>query len=161
VGARSLIRRSIDPNVAELIFRLLFSSIFIVLGAEHLFRDELIQELMPGWIPFPRLVSMAAGLLLLAGGASIALGFRMHQAAIALGSFLIIVTLVVHIPGMLSHPPDITDEWRWLWDVYQRSNFIKNVCLLGVCFHFLYHEPGSHSLDRVMAARETSSPERR
>ena len=154
-----MIRRSIDPDVAELIFRLLFSSIFIVLGAEHIFRDELIQELMPAWIPFPRLVSIAAGALLLVGGASIALGFRMHWAAMSLGSFLIVVTVVVHIPGMLSHPPDITGEWRWLWDVYQRSNFIKNVCLLGVCFHFLYHEPGIHSLDRILAARDAPGPE--
>ena len=156
-----MIRRSIDPDVAELIFRLLFSSIFIVLGAEHLFRDELIQELMPAWMPFPRLVSISAGALLLVGGASIALGFRMHWAATALGSFLIVVTLVVHIPGMLSHPAELADEWRWLWDVHQRSNFIKNVCLLGVCFHFLYHEPGLYSLDRVLAAHDTPNPEPR
>jgi uncharacterized membrane protein YphA (DoxX/SURF4 family) len=155
-----VIRRSIDPDVAELIFRLLFSSIFIVLGGEHLFRDELIQRLMPAWVPLPRLVSIVTGALLLVGGASIAFGFRMHWAATALGSFLIVVTFVVHIPGMLSHPPDIANEWRWLWDVYQRSNFIKNVCLLGVCFHFLYHEPGVHSLDRILANRAAAAPGR-
>lgn len=144
-----MIRNRIDSDVAELIFRLLFSSIFLVLGAEHVFRDELIQELMPLWIPAPRLLSIGAGLLLLSGGVSIALGFRMHIAATALGIFLVIVTLLIHVPGMFAYPADLPEQWQWLWDLYQRSNFIKNVCLLGVCFHFLYHEPGTYSLDRI------------
>lgn len=116
-----------------------------------MFRDELIQQLMPSWMPSPRLFSVAAGVLLLTGGASIALGFRMHIAAIALGVFLVGVTLLIHVPGMLAYPPDLPQNWQWLWDLYQRSNFIKNVCLLGVCFHFLYHEPGFYSLDRRLS----------
>jgi uncharacterized membrane protein YphA (DoxX/SURF4 family) len=146
-----MIRGHINSDLAELIFRLLFSSIFIVLGSEHVFRDELIQQLMPGWMPAPRLFSLAAGFLLLTGGASIALGFRMHIAATALGIFLIVVTLLIHVPGMFTYPADLPSDWQWLWDLYQRSNFIKNVCLLGVCFHFLYHEPGSYSLDRRLS----------
>jgi uncharacterized membrane protein YphA (DoxX/SURF4 family) len=152
MGAKTMIRQRIDSDLAELIFRLLFSSIFLVLGGEHVFRDDLIQQLMPLWMREPRLFSLAAGFLLLAGGVSIALGFRMHIAATALGIFLVVVTLLIHIPGMLMYPPDLPTDWQWLWDLYQRSNFIKNVCLLGVCFHFLYHEPGFYSLDRRLAA---------
>jgi hypothetical protein len=37
----------VNHDVSELLFRLLFSSIFVVLGAEHLFNDDLIQKLMP------------------------------------------------------------------------------------------------------------------
>lgn len=147
MGAASVIRQRIDPDLAELIFRLLFSSIFLVLGGEHVFRDELIQQLMPAWIPAPRLFSLCAGFLLLGGGVSIALGFRIHLAATALGIFLVVVTLIIHVPGMFAYPADLPADGQWLWDLYQRSNFIKNVCLLGVCFHFLYHEPGSYSLD--------------
>ncbi|MCP4036040.1 MAG: DoxX family protein [bacterium] len=147
-----MIRRRINKDVAELVFRLLFSSIFIVLGAEHVFRDELIQQLMPAWIPFPRLLSLAAGVSLLLGGASIALGFRVHLAATALGIFLVVVTLLIHVPGMFAYPPDLPREWQWLWDLYQRSNFIKNVCLLGVCLHFLYHEPGAYSVDQRLSS---------
>ncbi len=152
MGAETLIRSRIDPDLAELVFRLLFSSIFIVLGAEHVFNDGLIQELMPNWVPAPRLCSIAAGLLLLAGGASIALGYRMHVAASALGIFLVGVTFLIHVPGMFLYPAQLPEEWQWLWDLYQRSNFIKNVCLLGVCFHFLYHEPGIYSLDRQLGS---------
>ena len=143
-----MIRDRIDNDVAELVFRLLFSSIFIVLGGEHIFSDGLIQRLMPDWVPLPRLLSLGAGFLLLSGGAMIAAGFRVHVAAIALGFFVVVVTIVIHIPGMFVYPPELPSDWGWLWDLYQRSNFIKNVCLLGVCFHFLYHEPGRFSVDQ-------------
>ncbi len=150
-----MIRGRIDDDTAELVFRLLFSSIFIVLGGEHIFSDGLIQRLMPEWVPWPRLLSLGAGFLLLAGGASIAAGFRVHVAAIALGIFLVIVTIAIHVPGMFVYPPELPRDWGWLWDLYQRSNFIKNVCLLGVCFHFLYHEPGRYSLDHHLELRMT------
>ena len=58
------------------------------------------------------------------------------------------LTSVLVAPGGL--PPA---GWDWLWDLYQRSNFIKNVCLLGGCVHFLYHEPGRYSLQALLDAR--------
>ena len=155
-----MIRQRIDADLAELIFRLLFCSIFIVLGGEHVFQDDLIQQLMPPWIPEPRMFSLAAGFLLLACGTSISLGYRIHIAATALGIFLVVVTVVIHIPGMFMYPPDLPPSWQWLWDLYQRSNFIKNVCLLGVCFHFLYHEPGRYSLDHRTSADGNASTRR-
>jgi uncharacterized membrane protein YphA (DoxX/SURF4 family) len=148
-----VIRRAISEDVSELIFRLLFSSIFIVLGGEHLLSDGLIQRLMPEALPLKRLLSMASGLLLISGGTSIALGVRVYWAASALAGFLIVVTAVIHIPGMFRVPSDLAVDSGWLWDLYQRSNFIKNVCLLGVCFHFFYHEPGRYSLERWWADR--------
>lgn len=149
-----MIRRAISEDLSELVFRLLFSSIFVVLGLEHLLSDDLIQALMPNWLPWKRGLSVLAGALLVAGGTSIAVGFRVYWAATGLAGFLVVVTLLVHVPGMLSTPQGLVDDWRWLWDVYQRSNFIKNLCLLGVCFHFFYHEPGIYSLERWLEKRE-------
>ena len=97
---------------------------------------------------------MASGLILLLGGSSIALGLRVQEGAILLGLFLIVVTLLIHVPGMFQAPEFVAESDLWLWDLYQRSNFIKNVCLLGVCFHFLYHEPGAHSVDGWLAKRK-------
>jgi hypothetical protein len=57
-----------------------------------------------------------------------------------------VVTLAIHVPGMFQAPGSIAPEDMWLWDLYQRSNFIKNVCLLGVCLHLLTHEPGPYTL---------------
>ena len=139
-------KRLIDTDVAELIFRLFFSSIFIVLGAEHLFDDSLIQRLMPEWVPMKRAVSVLSGLVLLVGGGSVALGIFIRSAAILLGVFLVAVTLLVHVPGMFQAPGFVEGKEIWLWDVYQRSNFIKNVCLLWVCLHLLTHEPGRYTL---------------
>lgn len=143
----------VNHDVSELLFRLLFSSIFVVLGTEHLFNDGLIQQLMPEWMPFKRVWSIASGVILLVGGASIALGVRVQEGAILLGLFLVVVTLVIHVPGMFQAPDFIVPADMWLWDLYQRSNFIKNVCLLGVCFHLLTHEPGSLTLPNYLRRR--------
>lgn len=147
----------INHDVSELLFRLLFSSIFVVLGAEHLFRDDLIQQLMPEWVPVKRASSAAIGLILLVGGASIALGVRVQEGAVVLGLFLIVVTLVIHVPGMFQTPEFVATDQKWLWDLYQRSNFIKNVCLLGVCFHLLTHEPGPYTLAELWRHRRRES----
>lgn len=143
----------LSHDTSELLFRLLFSSIFVVLGVEHLFSDGLIQQLMPEWLPMQRAASVASGVVLLVGGASIALGIRVHEGAILLGAFLVVVTLVIHVPGMFQAPAFVAPDDMWLWDLYQRSNFIKNVCLLGVCFHLLTHEPGSMTLPAYLRRR--------
>lgn len=141
-------------DASDLIFRLLFSLIFIGLGGEHLVSDNLIQRLMPDWVPSPRLVSIFCGLLLLSGGALIALGYRLRLAAAMLGTFLIAVTAMVHAPALqgasnpVAHPAD-----QWLWDTLQRSNFVKNLCLLGVCVMLLHYPLGRWSLQRYLEER--------
>ncbi|MEZ5974396.1 MAG: DoxX family protein [Planctomycetota bacterium] len=131
----------------DLAFRLLFSSIFIGLGGEHLFSDDLLQTLMPAWVPEPRLVSIACGLFLLAGGGTILLGWHIRTGARVLAVFLVLVTALVHLPGLTSHPAFVPEGSVWLWDMFQRSNFVKNLCLLGVCIHLMGHAPGRFSLD--------------
>lgn len=139
-------RQYLDRDLSELLFRLLFSSIFLLLGAEHLFQDDLVQRLMPSWLPMKRACSLLSGLVLLAGGGGIALGIAVRQAAMLLGAFLVVVTLIVHVPGVFRTPAYVGADSAWLWDVFQRSNFIKNLCLLGVCLHLLTHDPGRHTL---------------
>lgn len=138
----------ISYDLSDFLFRLLFSLIFIGLGLEHIFSDELIQGMMPEWVGGKRLASLVAGLVLLAGGASVAVGYNVRQAAMLLGAFLIVVTAVIHAPALLQRPYDLPEEWIWLWDVYQRSNFFKNLCLLGVCFHLMHHRVGRFALKR-------------
>ncbi len=133
-------------DAGELAFRILFSSIFIGLGGEHIFDDTLIQNLMPPWVPAPRLVSLASGLVLLSGGSMVALGVRLRLAAVVLGTFLVLVTAFVHLPAVvgIQPPPDGTTEWAWV--ILQRSNLVKNLCLLGVCVQLWWHPPGPLSL---------------
>lgn len=138
----------ISHDTSDLVFRVLFSTIFVGLGFEHLVSDDLLQALMPVWMGPKRALSIVSGVVLLAGGASIMLGYRTRAGATVLGGFLVVVTAVIHGPGLLGYPTGMPDDWRWVWQVYQRSNFVKNICLIGVCVHLITHQPGRFSLDR-------------
>jgi len=143
----------INRNVSDLLFRLLFCLIFIGLGGEHLVNDDLILKLMPEWAPFPQAISIACGCILLIGGGLIAIGYKLRFAAILLGSFLIVVTAIVHGPALSSTPDFIAPESEWLWQVLQRSNYVKNLCLLGVCILLVHYQPGKWSLEAWLKRR--------
>lgn len=144
---------TLSRDWSDLLFRFLFCSIFVGLGGEHLFADTLLRELMPHWVPFPRSISILCGIWLMAWGSLILLGWHLRWAAQALALFLVIVTLAVHAPGILSRPPEVAASCGSLWDILQRSNLVKNICLLGVCFHLLHHEPGRYSLQAFLQRR--------
>ena len=153
-------RRPPDPmrwpfgrDTNELLFRALFSTIFLGLGGEHLFHDELIQRMMPGWVLFPRLVSIASGLVLVTGGSMVFAGYRLRLAARILGTFLVVVTLAVHLPGVLGEPRAMDADDIWMWTVLQRSNLVKNLCLFGVCIQLGQHTPGRYSVEGWLRTR--------
>lgn len=145
--------RRISNDTRDLIFRGLFSSIFLGLGSEHLLDDRLIQHFMPAWVGYPMLASRISGCVLLIGGVSILLGYRIQLGARLLGAFLFVVTLAVHLPGVFRVPPGIPADAAWLWAVFQRSNLVKNLCLFGVCVHLTTHAPGRFSIDAWRARR--------
>ncbi len=145
-------------DVNELIFRSLFSTIFIGLGGEHIVADDLIQNMMPSWVPMPRVVSILSGVILLTGGFMTRLGIMIHRAAYILGSFLIVVTLTVHVPACFIIPPEVTPDTAWMWTVLQRSNLVKNMCLLGVCFWLGYHKVGRYSWAGLMDRNTSPNP---
>jgi uncharacterized membrane protein YphA (DoxX/SURF4 family) len=143
----------VDTDTRDLIFRGLFSTIFLGLGSEHLLDDRLIRHFMPGWVQYPTLTSRLSGVILLIGGLSILTGYRMQLGARLLGAFLLVVTLTVHVPGCFQVPPGISSDYAWLWTVFQRSNLVKNVCLFGVCVHLTTQAPGRFSIDALRARR--------
>lgn len=145
-----------SKNFSDLIFRILFSLIFIGLGGEHLVDDEMILKVTPDWMALPRIGSILCGLLLLVGGGMIAIGYRLKWAAIALGSFLVIVTGLVHAPGISAiTPPIVHPDDRWIWDTLQRSNFVKNLCLFGVCVMLPHYQIGDWSLEGILKRRKS------
>ncbi len=149
---------SLPYGMRDLAFRGLFSSIFVGLGCEHIVDDTLLQLLMPEWVPYPRLASIGVGVFLLIGAASILLGFRIRRGALWLATFLVGVTLAVHLPGLFTRPDSVAEESAWLWDMFQRSNFVKNLCLLGVCIHLMEHAPGRYSLDYKRRYASVAAP---
>ncbi len=140
-------KRIINSDIADFLFRAFFCLIFVGLGGEHIFSDTLIQHLMPEWMPYKRLVSLLSGIWLVGWGGLIFIGYKIEWAAYALGLFLVVVTFAVHVPGVLIHASTVPEEYYWMWDILQRSNLVKNICLLGVCFHLLHHKVGKFSLE--------------
>ncbi|MEM7180865.1 MAG: DoxX family protein [Spirochaetota bacterium] len=150
--------KKILPNedLTDLFFRVMFSSIFLGLGMEHLFQDEILQKLMPEWFEWilpKRIVSICTGLVLLFGGSSILLGYKIRLGALVLASFLVLVNASIHFLGVVKSPDTMPANWHWLWDAYQRSNLVKNICLLGVCLHLLYYQPRKYSLENFLKNR--------
>ena len=131
-------------DFSDLTFRLLFSLIFIGLGGEHMLNDELLMRVTPEWLTIPRTLSFLCGIFLVCGGALIALGYRLKWASFMLGTFIIVVTALVHAPGLsTSEVPLASPEDAWIWHTLQRSNFVKNLCLLGVCLRLPHYTMGS------------------
>jgi len=144
----------IDTDTRDLIFRGLFSTIFLGLGSEHLLDDRMIRHFMPGWVTYPALASSVSGIVLLIGGLSILTGYRMQLGARLLGAFVLLVTLTVHVPGVFQVPKEIPADCAWLWAAFQRSNLVKNLCLFGVCVHLTTQAPGRFSIDAWRARKE-------
>jgi uncharacterized membrane protein YphA (DoxX/SURF4 family) len=143
-----------SKDFCDLLFRLLFSFIFLALGAEHILSDGLIQKLMPPWMPAPEVVSILVGVILMVGGICIVLGWRLRFAAVLLGTFVIIVTLAVHLPAVILDPTFVNESNQWMWDILQRSNLAKNLCLLGVCILLWHHKPGRWSLSYKLRSKK-------
>ena len=106
--------------------------------------------MMPEFLPhyLCQILSILSGILLLSCGLLIAVGIQVRMAATLLGLFLIMVNLTIHGPALFYEPSDLDENWIWLWQVYQRSNFVKNLCLFGVCLHLINHKLGKYKLSK-------------
>ena len=133
-------------HTTDLLFRFLFSLIFIGLGFEHIFSSDIIIRLMPDWVLYKQITAVFTGFILLTGGFLILTGCKVRQGAWILIFFLTLVTLTVHLPALFTTPRNLPKDWKWIWDIYQRSNFVKNLCLIGVCLHLTNYEPGKYSM---------------
>jgi len=138
---------------ALLVFRIFFSFIFILLGGEHLFRDALIQDMMPEWLGPKRFWSVVSGLMILAGGGMVAIGLLARVGGLMLVVFLIPVTAIVHASSISGFPPDLPERWHWLWNVYHQGSLVKNLSLLGGSVFFAFHGAGRLSIDAWLRGR--------
>lgn len=141
-------------DYTDILFRALFSMIFLALGMEHILDDHIIQSMMPDWLVYKRPFSIAAGFMLLLGGFSVLLGYKSKLGASLLGLFLLTVTITIHGPALVDTPEGLPDNFAWLWQVYQRSNFVKNLCLLGVCLQLTNHQVGRFSLEHFLTRQK-------
>lgn len=132
-------------KTTTLVGRILFSLIFIVAAFGH-FKPEEIAYATAAGVPLARLAVPASGLLSLAGGLSIALGYRAKLGGWALVVFLVPVTLMMHSFWSVTDP---------MLKQMQLAMFLKNVSLIGGALFFAAHGAGAYSLDARSAARLT------
>ena len=108
-------------RVLYLVGRVLFALIFVVAAPRH-FTAEGIGHAAELGVPLASICVPVSGLMALAGGLSVASGYRMQWGAWLLIAFLVPVTLMMHGFWRLHDPQAVH---------IQQAMFLKNVALVG------------------------------
>ena len=121
--------------------RLLFSLIFIT-GALRHFTPEGIQHAASLGVPLAGVLVPLSGVLAIAGGFSVAIGYKTRWGAWMLVMFLLPVTWWMHGYWRLSDPAAIH---------VQQAMFAKNLTMLGAALLISQFGAGPVSLDERLA----------
>lgn len=124
---------------SDLVFRVLFSLIFIVAGVGHFVqRDVMLARLEAAPLGHladlfgpPEILMALSGVALVVGGLALASGTLARYAALGLFAALVPITVTTHV-GDPAHVGPL----------------FKNVALLGGLIHFFVRGPGAYSIDR-------------
>ncbi|HMD55065.1 MAG TPA: DoxX family protein [Phycisphaerae bacterium] len=117
--------------------RLLFALIFLMAGANH-FNKQTIGYAASQGVPLASIAVPLSGVLAIAGGLSILLGFRAKLGAWLIVVFLIPVTLMMHKFWTVTDP---------MMAQLQMILFMKNVSMLGGALLISHFGAGPFSLD--------------
>lgn len=117
--------------------RFLFAAIFIMAGLGH-FSAQTIGYAAHQGVPLAGIAVPLSGVLALAGGLSILLGYRARIGAWLLVLFLIPVTLMMHNFWAVKDP---------MMAQMQQVMFMKNLSMLGGALLLAYFGAGPLSLD--------------
>jgi putative oxidoreductase len=127
---------------SDLIFRVLFSLIFVVAGVGHFVqKDAMLARLeaaplghLASWLGPPDLLMLASGLGLVVCGAALLVGYRARAAGALLFLILVPITITTHL-GDPSHTGPL----------------FKNIALLGGLLHFSVRGAGAYAIDDAHA----------
>jgi putative oxidoreductase len=117
--------------------RVMFALIFVASIIGHFSGAEIAEASAHG-VPVAHLLVPLAGIIALAGGVSVILGYRARFGALLLLVFLVPVTLVMHKFWGLPDPQ---------MAMMQKISFMKNVSLCGACLMIMHFGSGPYSLD--------------
>jgi putative oxidoreductase len=118
--------------------RILFALIFVTASPRH-FSREGIEHAAELGVPLASVAVPISGVLALAGGLSVAVGYRARWGAWALVAFLVPVTLMMHAFWKLQDAAAIH---------VQQAMFAKNIAMLGAALMMTYFGAGPLSVDR-------------
>lgn len=124
-------------KVITVLGRFLYSVLFISSGLGH-FSAATIGYAASQGVPLANIAVPVSGILAIAGGLSILLGYRTRWGALALVAFLVPVTLMMHAFWGVADP---------MQHQLQTIMFMKNVALTGTALFFFVVGAGPASLD--------------
>ena len=134
---RQAVQASTGARAAILLGRILFSAIFLMAGPS-LFSIGTVAYAAQAGVPFAKFLVPAAGVLAIAGGLSVLLGYRARLGAWLLVAFLVPVTLYMHRFWGLADAAAAQ---------MQMVNFMKNASMLGAALVIANVGAGPLSLD--------------
>jgi putative oxidoreductase len=117
--------------------RILFALIFVTAAPRHFSREGMEHAAQLG-APLAGLLVPISGVLALAGGLSIALGYKARWGAWSLVAFLLPVTYIMHAFWRLQDP---------ILAHTQQAMFAKNISMLGAALMIAYFGSGPLSID--------------
>ena len=117
--------------------RILFALIFVTAAPRHFSREGIEHAAQLG-APLAGLLVPISGVLALAGGLSIALGYKARWGAWSLVAFLLPVTFIMHGFWRLQDP---------VLAHTQQAMFAKNISMLGAALTIAYFGSGPLSID--------------
>jgi putative oxidoreductase len=117
--------------------RILFALIFVTAAPRHFSREGIEHAAQLG-APLAGLFVPISGVLALAGGLSIALGYKARWGAWSLVAFLLPVTFIMHAFWRLQDP---------VLAHTQQAMFAKNISMLGAALMIAYFGSGPLSID--------------
>ena len=117
--------------------RILFALIFVTAAPRHFSREGIEHAAQLG-APLAGLLVPISGVVALAGGLSIALGYKARWGAWSLVAFLLPVTFIMHGFWRLQDP---------VLAHTQQAMFAKNISMLGAALMIAYFGSGPLSID--------------
>jgi putative oxidoreductase len=123
--------------------RVLFAFNFVVALPYH-FTHGAVQAAAEQGVPLAGALVPLSGVLALAGGLSVAVGYKTRWGAWVLVAFLVPVTLWMHAYWRLSDPHTVFAE---------HVMFLKNLSMLGAALLISQFGAGSVSIDQTLMPR--------
>lgn len=120
-------------QIAHIVARILFGAFFVMSGVNHFTRTKQMAEYAKGVgnVPAASLAVLGTGVLLLAGGASILLGYHPRIGAALLVLFLVPAAFMMHAYWKVADPMQKAGETAQFW---------KNISLAGAAL-FIVGDP--------------------
>ncbi|HUC54381.1 MAG TPA: DoxX family protein [Candidatus Cybelea sp.] len=129
--------RSFSQGAVVVLGRFFFALIFLLAGANH-FNKQTIGYAASQGVPLASMAVPLSGVLAIAGGLSILLGYRAKLGAWLIAIFLVPVTLMMHKFWTVEDP---------MMAQLQMILFMKNVAMLGGALLISQFGAGPFSLD--------------